>query len=142
MVRFLGGRINGILTLIELYTGWPKINEPNLKNISLFRFTGGRCKCNGHASRCIKSPQGELVCECRHNTAGKDCEKCKPFFSDRPWGRATVYDANECKGKTVPGLSFLHVLMSMSVFSESLFVSLIDLKLFWNEMVVCVPWIF
>ncbi|XP_026685932.1 netrin-1, partial [Diaphorina citri] len=59
---------------------------------------GGRCKCNGHASRCIKSPQGELVCECRHNTAGKDCEKCKPFFSDRPWGRATVYDANECKG--------------------------------------------
>lgn len=58
---------------------------------------GGRCKCNGHASRCIKSPLGELMCECRHNTVGKDCEKCKPFFSDRPWGRATLYDANECK---------------------------------------------
>lgn len=60
---------------------------------------GGRCKCNGHASRCVKNADGQLDCECRHNTAGRDCEKCKPFYFDRPWARATVRDANECKGE-------------------------------------------
>jgi netrin 1 len=59
---------------------------------------GGRCKCNGHASRCVTGRDGQLACECKHNTAGKDCERCKPFHFDRPWGRATARDANECKG--------------------------------------------
>ncbi|XP_028039092.1 netrin-B [Bombyx mandarina] len=67
---------------------------------------GGRCKCNGHASRCIPMKEGEgssaggvvqLACDCKHNTAGRDCERCKPFHFDRPWGRATARDANECK---------------------------------------------
>lgn len=65
---------------------------------------GGRCKCNGHASRCITGRDGQLACECKHNTAGKDCERCKPFHFDRPWGRATARDANECKGKRLPCL--------------------------------------
>lgn len=60
---------------------------------------GGRCKCNGHASKCIMTRDGVLGCDCRHNTAGRDCEKCKPFHFDRPWGRATAKEANECKGK-------------------------------------------
>lgn len=60
---------------------------------------GGRCKCNGHASRCIPDTDGQLTCDCRHNTAGRDCEKCKPYFFDRPWGRASYRDANECKRK-------------------------------------------
>ncbi|XP_041363033.1 netrin-1-like [Gigantopelta aegis] len=57
---------------------------------------GGRCKCNGHASRCIPNRDGRLMCDCKHNTAGYDCEKCKPFHYDRPWARATSRDANEC----------------------------------------------
>lgn len=57
---------------------------------------GGRCKCNGHASRCIVGKDGTLACDCKHNTAGRDCEKCKPFHFDRPWGRATAKEANEC----------------------------------------------
>lgn len=60
---------------------------------------GGRCKCNGHASRCVLMRDGQLACECKHNTAGRDCERCKPFHFDRPWGRATTKDANECKGE-------------------------------------------
>uniref|UniRef100_A0A915ITG3 Laminin EGF-like domain-containing protein n=1 Tax=Romanomermis culicivorax TaxID=13658 RepID=A0A915ITG3_ROMCU len=57
---------------------------------------GGRCKCNGHASRCVYDKLGKMVCDCKHNTAGADCEKCKPYFADRPWGRATSEDAHQC----------------------------------------------
>jgi netrin 1 len=60
---------------------------------------GGRCKCNGHASKCIKGSDGQLECDCKHNTDGRDCERCKMFYFDRPWGRATIKDANECKSK-------------------------------------------
>jgi len=58
---------------------------------------GGRCKCNGHVSRCIKGKDGNLTCDCKHNTSGRDCEKCKSFHFDKPWGRATATDAHECK---------------------------------------------
>ncbi|VDP09674.1 unnamed protein product [Soboliphyme baturini] len=57
---------------------------------------GGRCKCNGHASRCIRDKTGNAVCDCKHGTAGSECEKCKTFHYDRPWGRATADDAHEC----------------------------------------------
>uniref|UniRef100_A0A0N5A3D9 Netrin-1 n=1 Tax=Parastrongyloides trichosuri TaxID=131310 RepID=A0A0N5A3D9_PARTI len=57
---------------------------------------GGRCKCNGHASRCIYDKKGQYTCDCKHNTAGNDCERCKPFHYDRPWARATSDSANAC----------------------------------------------
>ncbi|QQP38948.1 Netrin 1a, partial [Caligus rogercresseyi] len=47
---------------------------------------GGRCKCNGHASSCSIDTDGEMTCNCQHNTAGRECEKCK----------ATSISANEC----------------------------------------------
>ncbi|KPM05747.1 netrin-1-like protein [Sarcoptes scabiei] len=40
---------------------------------------------------------GQLVCDCKHNTAGRDCEKCKAFYFDQPWARATAQEAIECQ---------------------------------------------
>lgn len=57
---------------------------------------GGRCKCNGHASECTEGGRGGLVCACQHHTVGDDCQRCHPFYQDRPWARATGDSANEC----------------------------------------------
>ncbi|XP_044844389.1 netrin-1-like [Mauremys mutica] len=58
---------------------------------------GGRCRCNGHAARCgAAGPGGAPQCQCRHNTAGPECETCRAFYCDRPWQRATPSDAHEC----------------------------------------------
>lgn len=70
---------------------------------------GGRCKCNGHASRCVRGVDGQFECECKHNTAGRDCEKCKLFYFDRPWARATARDANECKSEYLLIIIILHI---------------------------------
>lgn len=48
--------------------------------------------------RCVQK-DGEFSCDCKHNTAGRDCEKCKAFHFDKPWGRATAQDPHECQGK-------------------------------------------
>ncbi|KAK3087389.1 hypothetical protein FSP39_005285 [Pinctada imbricata] len=57
---------------------------------------GARCHCNGHARRCVDNG-GKEVCLCEHNTAGDNCEKCRPDYNDVPWGRATESDAHECQ---------------------------------------------
>lgn len=64
---------------------------------------GGRCKCNGHASRCLLDTQGQLLCDCRHGTEGPDCGRCKPFYYDRPWQRATSREAHACLGEALEG---------------------------------------
>lgn len=57
---------------------------------------GGRCKCNGHASRCRRDDTGRAVCVCKHHTAGPDCDVCEDFYFDRPWHRATPTHPNPC----------------------------------------------
>ncbi|TSL41020.1 Protein canopy 4 [Bagarius yarrelli] len=57
---------------------------------------GGRCKCNGHASRCRRDNKGLAVCQCEHHTTGPDCDVCEPFYYDRPWQRATPTQPHPC----------------------------------------------
>ncbi|XP_029024398.1 laminin subunit gamma-3 isoform X2 [Betta splendens] len=73
----------------------PKVLRSYFYAISDFS-VGGRCKCNGHASECVEGEHGGLVCSCQHHTVGADCQRCHPFYQDRPWARATGDSANEC----------------------------------------------
>ncbi|KAJ7307995.1 hypothetical protein JRQ81_008495 [Phrynocephalus forsythii] len=73
----------------------PKVLQSYYYAISDFS-VGGRCKCNGHASECLPNEADQLVCLCQHNTTGLDCERCQPFYQDRPWARGTADSANEC----------------------------------------------
>ncbi|NXS51981.1 LAMC3 protein, partial [Brachypteracias leptosomus] len=73
----------------------PKVLQSYYYAISDFS-VGGRCKCNGHASECAPDEAGQLSCVCQHHTAGTDCERCQPFYRDRPWARGTAEAANEC----------------------------------------------
>ncbi|XP_020021188.2 laminin subunit gamma-3 [Castor canadensis] len=73
----------------------PKVLQSYYYAVSDFS-VGGRCKCSGHASACGPNGAGRLVCQCQHNTTGVDCERCLPFFQDRPWARGTAEAANEC----------------------------------------------
>lgn len=98
--------------------------KPDVEPAIHFTFSdiavGGRCKCNGHANRCVRDSimdksgsvgaehvrWGPLRCDCQHNTVGADCERCAPGHLDRPWARATLEDANVCK-RTFKSLCFV-----------------------------------
>nr|KAF6433683.1 laminin subunit gamma 3 [Molossus molossus] len=82
----------------------PKVLQSYYYAVSDFS-VGGRCKCHGHASECGPDAAGQLVCRCQHNTTGTDCERCLPFFQDRPWARGTAEAANECVSCNCSGRS-------------------------------------
>uniref|UniRef100_A0A3P8UNL1 Netrin 5 n=1 Tax=Cynoglossus semilaevis TaxID=244447 RepID=A0A3P8UNL1_CYNSE len=79
---------------------------------------GGRCKCNGHASKCRRDDTGRAVCVCEHHTAGPDCDVCEDFYFDRPWHRATPTHPNPCIACECNGHSD-KCRFSMEVFQQS-----------------------
>ncbi|XP_051567251.1 netrin-1-like isoform X2 [Myxocyprinus asiaticus] len=79
---------------------------------------GGRCKCNGHASRCRRDNQGRAVCQCEHHTSGPDCDVCAKFFYDRPWQRATPSQPHPCVPCECNGHS-TKCRFSMAVYQQS-----------------------
>ena len=54
-----------------------------------------RCACNGHAGRC--GTDIDSVCDCLHNTEGDNCERCLPFYNDKPWRYGATNNAFPCK---------------------------------------------
>jgi len=100
-LRFNFDRLN---TFGDEVFGDPKVLKSYYVAVSDIA-VGGRCKCNGHASTCDRDNDGNHYCECDHNTAGKDCEKCRPLFNDRPWRRAAGRNANPCRACDCNGLA-------------------------------------
>uniref|UniRef100_A0A3B3ZI64 Uncharacterized protein n=1 Tax=Periophthalmus magnuspinnatus TaxID=409849 RepID=A0A3B3ZI64_9GOBI len=83
-----------------------------------FSTLDGRCKCNGHASKCRRDDNGRAVCLCEHHTAGPDCDVCEDFYYDRPWHRATPSNPNPCIACECNGHSN-KCRFSMEVFQQS-----------------------
>ncbi|XP_068451065.1 laminin subunit beta-3-like [Clinocottus analis] len=66
----------------------------------------GSCMCHGHANRCLPDTNNNLLadsvqvhpqCECQHNTAGVNCERCADLYTDLPWRPAEEGNTHSCK---------------------------------------------
>lgn len=59
----------------------------------------GSCFCHGHTDQCssLSNTQVGGVCDCKHNTAGVNCERCDDFHNDLPWRPAESGNTHTCK---------------------------------------------
>uniref|UniRef100_A0A673A471 Laminin, beta 3 n=1 Tax=Sphaeramia orbicularis TaxID=375764 RepID=A0A673A471_9TELE len=90
-----------------------KENVPRLPGRALSQFYAlkemrvmGRCMCHGHAHRCLPETHNNLAsngiqvnpqCDCQHNTAGVNCERCADLYNDLPWRPAEEDHTHTCK---------------------------------------------
>ncbi|VUZ45681.1 unnamed protein product [Hymenolepis diminuta] len=107
--------LTAITNLRVTFTRLNTLGDMNLDNSSAIRRkyyyamyewnVWGRCSCFGHATRCKPKSASEIpnlekvygVCECTHNTAGDNCERCASFYQNKPWRPASRHSANACE---------------------------------------------
>lgn len=79
---------------------------PRLPGRALSRFYAlkemrvmGSCMCHGHANRCLPEAYDKVnpQCECQHNTAGVNCERCADLYNDLPWRPAEEGNTHTCQ---------------------------------------------
>ncbi|XP_061543036.1 laminin subunit beta-3-like isoform X2 [Phycodurus eques] len=79
---------------------------PRLPGRALSRFFAlkemkvmGSCMCHGHASHCLLEAVNKVSpqCDCQHNTAGVNCERCDDLYNDLPWRPAEEGATHTCK---------------------------------------------
>lgn len=100
-----------ILRDLKLICNWSKCkHQPYLLALVYvivdFLHVSPECKCNGHAQSChfdwtVWRESGQWsggVCDCLHNTEGRQCQKCKAGFYRDPQRPHTAPDS--CKRKT------------------------------------------
>ncbi|MEJ1270596.1 laminin beta 3 [Cricetulus griseus] len=72
---------------------FPQVHQGQPKNWQDVRCQPLPQKPNGR----LTGGKVQNVCICQHNTAGPNCERCAPFYNNRPWGPAEGQDAHECQ---------------------------------------------
>ncbi|XP_049327763.1 laminin subunit beta-3 [Astyanax mexicanus] len=99
---FTGLRVN--LTRLGEVVRLPGRSPSRYYALKEMRVTGS-CFCYGHANRCLPDPTSNYlptvqvngVCDCQHNTAGVNCERCADFYNDLPWRAAQQDNPHTCK---------------------------------------------
>lgn len=75
----------------------------SIRDISI----GGRCRCNGHADTCTSVDDTDpykLVCDCKDNTCGHNCEYCCPGFEQKKWSQSKSNKKFVCESKCGGGV--------------------------------------